>query len=256
MQTALPQRRKPPYVTQPWNKRLTSWWWTTIARSATCSPASWRRNTDARHRGAGRQGGAPRLRQRPLPSGGARPDAAWRGGPRIRALAPQPVRDPNRHADRDGRGDRPHHRPRTWRRRLRAEAVQPTRTAGEDPCRAATRRRCQGAARRDVVTEHALCGLDAGAGAAAAAQPRRCRSRPNGRRIRPPGGAGRACQPRANAGHAPRSAAWPPGWPVRSGDRCRDQPLRRKLEDDGRNAQLIKTVRGGGYVLAATVERA
>lgn len=32
--------------------------------------------------------------------------------------------------------------------------------------------------------------------------------------------------------------------------------LRRKLEDDGRNSQLIKTVRGGGYVLAATVERA
>ena len=31
--------------------------------------------------------------------------------------------------------------------------------------------------------------------------------------------------------------------------------LRRKLEDNGRNAQLIKTVRGGGYVLAATVER-
>ncbi len=32
--------------------------------------------------------------------------------------------------------------------------------------------------------------------------------------------------------------------------------LRRKLEDDGRNAQVIKTVRGGGYVLAADVERA
>jgi two-component system OmpR family response regulator len=32
--------------------------------------------------------------------------------------------------------------------------------------------------------------------------------------------------------------------------------LRRKLEDDGRRAQLIKTVRGGGYVLAADVERA
>jgi len=32
--------------------------------------------------------------------------------------------------------------------------------------------------------------------------------------------------------------------------------LRRKLEDDGRHAQLIKTVRSGGYVLAATVERA
>jgi two-component system OmpR family response regulator len=31
--------------------------------------------------------------------------------------------------------------------------------------------------------------------------------------------------------------------------------LRRKLEDDGRNPTLIKTVRGGGYVLAATVER-
>jgi two-component system OmpR family response regulator len=30
--------------------------------------------------------------------------------------------------------------------------------------------------------------------------------------------------------------------------------LRRKLEDDGRNSQLIKTVRGGGYVLAAEVK--
>src|ERR1700709_1958155 len=32
--------------------------------------------------------------------------------------------------------------------------------------------------------------------------------------------------------------------------------LRRKLEDDGRNAQLIKTVRGGGYGLAANGDRA
>lgn len=31
--------------------------------------------------------------------------------------------------------------------------------------------------------------------------------------------------------------------------------LRRKLEDDGRNPQLIKTVRGGGYVLATAVDR-
>ncbi|NLI26268.1 MAG: response regulator [Acetobacter sp.] len=31
--------------------------------------------------------------------------------------------------------------------------------------------------------------------------------------------------------------------------------LRRKLEDDGRNSQLIKTVRGGGYVFEADVER-
>ncbi|MFT8719162.1 response regulator [Acetobacter sp.] len=31
--------------------------------------------------------------------------------------------------------------------------------------------------------------------------------------------------------------------------------LRKKLEDNGRNAQLIKTVRGGGYVLASDVER-
>ncbi|GAJ28234.1 response regulator [Acidomonas methanolica] len=31
--------------------------------------------------------------------------------------------------------------------------------------------------------------------------------------------------------------------------------LRRKLDDDGRNAQVIKTVRGGGYVLATEVER-
>ena len=32
--------------------------------------------------------------------------------------------------------------------------------------------------------------------------------------------------------------------------------LRRKLDDNGRQAQLIKTGRGGGYVLAAEVERA
>jgi two-component system OmpR family response regulator len=32
--------------------------------------------------------------------------------------------------------------------------------------------------------------------------------------------------------------------------------LRRKLEDDGRNPTLIKTVRGGGYVLATPVEKA
>ena len=31
--------------------------------------------------------------------------------------------------------------------------------------------------------------------------------------------------------------------------------LRRKLEDDGHRAQLVKTVRGGGYVLAAEVTR-
>ncbi len=31
--------------------------------------------------------------------------------------------------------------------------------------------------------------------------------------------------------------------------------LRRKLDDNGRQSQLIKTVRGGGYVLAADVER-
>ncbi len=31
--------------------------------------------------------------------------------------------------------------------------------------------------------------------------------------------------------------------------------LRRKLDDGGRDAQIIKTVRGGGYVLAADVER-
>jgi len=31
--------------------------------------------------------------------------------------------------------------------------------------------------------------------------------------------------------------------------------VRRKLDDDGKNPTLIKTVRGGGYVLAAEVER-
>ena len=31
--------------------------------------------------------------------------------------------------------------------------------------------------------------------------------------------------------------------------------LRRKLEDGGRNAQVIKTVRGGGYVRASDVDR-
>jgi two-component system OmpR family response regulator len=32
--------------------------------------------------------------------------------------------------------------------------------------------------------------------------------------------------------------------------------LRRKLEDDGKSPEIIKTVRGGGYVLAVPVERA
>jgi two-component system OmpR family response regulator len=31
--------------------------------------------------------------------------------------------------------------------------------------------------------------------------------------------------------------------------------LRRKLDDQGRGGQIIKTVRGGGYVLATTVDR-
>ena len=31
--------------------------------------------------------------------------------------------------------------------------------------------------------------------------------------------------------------------------------LRRKLDDGGRQAQLIKTVRGGGYVLAVEIAR-
>ena len=99
--------------------------------------------------------------------------------------------------------------------------------------------------------------LDAGAGAPPAAEPRRRRGGADRRRIRPAAGAGRAGQPRADPRHAAGSAARPPGRPVRPGDRCRGiSRLRRKLEDDGRNAQLIKTVRGGGYVLAATVERA
>ena len=41
------------------------------------------------------------------------------------------------HADRQGRRRRPHRRPRGRRRRLPAQAVQPARTAGPHPCRAA-----------------------------------------------------------------------------------------------------------------------
>ena len=92
----------------------------------------------ARHRRARRAGGPPRLAlgryhlvvlDLMMPGERAR----------IRALAAHPVRRADRHADRDGRGDRPHRRPGTRRRRLRRQALQPARIAGPHPRRAAPR---------------------------------------------------------------------------------------------------------------------
>ena len=116
--------------------------------------------------------------ERPLPACRARPDAAGRAGPRLRPLAAQPVRRADRHADRHGRGDRPHHRPGTRRRRLRAQAVQPARIAGPHPRRAAPRRRRAAEPRHDGgAAAVPLRRLDAGAGAPPPAQPRRRRGR-------------------------------------------------------------------------------
>ena len=153
--------REPPYVSPSWNRHRTSWWWTTIARSATCSPASWKRSTTCASPRCATRKEARRafanghyhlvVLDLMLPGEGGLDFARW-----LRT----PVRRADRHADRDGRGDRPDHRPGTRRRRLRAQAVQSARAAGAHPRRAASRRR----RRRSVAPtrRRATCASPAG----------------------------------------------------------------------------------------------
>ena len=88
--------------------------------------------------GRGRQVAQPGAHARHRRPDRARPDAARRGRP---VDLPPPARrqrpDADHHADRQGRGRRPHRRPGSRRRRLPAQALQPARTAGPHPRRAA-----------------------------------------------------------------------------------------------------------------------
>ena len=63
-----------------------------------------------------------------------------------------PVRRAHRHADGDGGGDRPHHRPRTWRRRLcgRNHSIRANCWRASAPCCAAP------AIRRNAAPRHPL----------------------------------------------------------------------------------------------------
>ena len=166
------------------------------------------------------------------------------------------VVDPGDHADRQGRGHRPHRRPRGGRRRLPAEAVQPARAAGADPRRAAPRRgagTARGGARR--ADDH-LRRLDAGHAAPRGDVAGRRRRRPERRRVR------RAASPSSNTptGSCRASSCW--SWPATApptrstaASTSRSAGIRRKLESDASAPPLIKTVRGAGYIFLPTVKR-
>ena len=133
---------------RPWTRSPISWSSMTTAKSATSSRNSSSARACARRRPRC-EGGQAALAAGPLPSGGARPDAARRRRARLRHMAAQPGRRADRHADRDGRRDRPHRRPGAWRRRLSRQAVQPARAAGPGPRGAAPRRAARPARRRN-----------------------------------------------------------------------------------------------------------
>ncbi|GAV37007.1 hypothetical protein ROTAS13_04697 [Roseomonas sp. TAS13] len=173
----------------------------------------------SRHRCAGSAGGAARLATWPLSPGDPGPDAAGGVGPGFRALAAQPVRCPDRDADRHGRGDGPHRGAGAGCRRLCRQALQPARAAGPHPRRAAPclgrRRGTQGPAAQGG----ALRRLDAGARPAPPARPFRHRGLPDRRRVRASDRAGGAAEPRADPGHADGPAARAAGRALRPGDR-------------------------------------
>ena len=182
-----------------------------------------------------------------LPGEGGLDLARWLRGQSRRA---------DRHADRDGRGDRPHHRARTRGRRLPGQTVQPARVAGAHPRRAAPGRRHRAAPARGIARALRFGGWTL--------EPARRRLlNPDGVEVPLTGGEYDlllALVERANR-VLTRDMLLDllRGRQAGPFDRAIDvaiSRLRRKLEDDGRNAQLIKTVRGGGYVLAADVERA
>ena len=162
----------------------------------------------------------------------------------------------DRHADRDGRGNRPHHRARTRRRRLsrRSRSIRASCWRASAPCCAA-RATPQSAAPRPRRAALRFGGWTL-------EPPRRRLLNPDGVEVPLTGGEYDLLL--ALAERANRVLTRDMLLDLLRGrqagpfDRAIDvavSRLRRKLEDDGRHAQLIKTVRGGGYVLAAEVER-
>ena len=155
--------------------------------------------------------------------------------------------------DRARRADRPHRRARDRRRRLRGEAVRAARAGRAHPQRAAARRARWGARAESEIIEFEGWRLD-----------------PLKRRLIDPDGAVVAISSvefrllMAFLDH-PRQVLdrdrlldMVQGREAHLFDRAVDNQvsrLRRKIEVDSRNPQLIQTVWGGGYMLAADVKR-
>ncbi len=150
-----------------------------------------------------------------------------------------------------GRRDRPHHRSGAWRRRLYRQAVQPARTHGPDPCRDAPRaRHGEAPAPGERVARPVKF-------AGWTLEPSRRRLlNPDGVEVPLTGGEYDlliAMLDRANR-VLTRDMLLDllRGRQAGPFDRAIDvaiSRLRRKLDDQGRGGQIIKTVRGGGLCL-------
>ncbi len=168
---------------------------------------------------------------------------------------------PTRHADRDGRGDRPHHRPGARRRRLHAEASS-TRASLLARIRAVLRRAGDLEDHRADPTARALLfngwTLEPGRPPPRLGPGRREVALTRRYRLRPAAGPAWSAPTavldvRDNLLDLLRGRQ---AGPFDQGHRRRHQPAAAaSWRMTGCSAQPIKTVRGGGYVLAATVER-
>lgn len=226
-----------------------------VGRGRSRDPAAGRRPAAARglpgDRGRGRPAGDPARRPGAARPGAARPHAAGRG----RALdLPPPARrrpgaDP--HGDGQGRSRRPGGGARDRRRRLSGEALRPARTAGARPGAAAPRRR---AAERAAAPPLRLRRAGDGHGRPPTGDRGRGARGADFGRIRPARLPRRAAAAGVEPRPAPRLDARPHGRPF---DRTIDvtvSRLRRKLDQAvPGGAELVETVRNGGYLLAAEV---
>ena len=220
MQAALPKRREIAVCYTVMEQRRTSWSWTTIAKSATCSRASWKKHQmrvtavrDAREARRAWANGHYQLvvLDLMLPGEGGLDFARWLRSQSdvpivmLTAMGEETDRIIGLELGADDYVPKPFN-PRELLARIRAVL----RRAGDAAERAPRRRR-------------AACASPAGrwsrrAGGCSTPTASRCADR---RRIRPAARAGRARQPRADPRHAARPAARPPGRAVRPGDRRR-----------------------------------
>jgi hypothetical protein len=154
-------------------------------------------------------------------------------------------------AHRAQRGRRPHHRARDRRRRLSRQAVQAARADRSGAGRASTPR--QGAAAGERGQALSLRGSHRRSADAARHQCAGQQHRIDRRRVRSAQDLPRSAGPRIVARPAARSNPRPRRRRARPLDRRSGQPL--APQAGGRGApRLFKTVRNGGYQLAAKVE--